>query len=146
MAAIWSVVFGFIIKKITGSLKAALIVAVVVFSHWILDYVTHIPDLPLWFGETKVGLGLWKSAWATFVLETGIFISGVFLYLKSFPQSTRKKEMTFWLLIAFLFTVYLLHVFGPKPPETTSSYLVAAPAFALWIIVLWAHYADKKLF
>src|ERR1700724_2655754 len=36
--------------------KAALIVALAVFSHWVLDLVVHRPDLPLYDNTAKVGL------------------------------------------------------------------------------------------
>ena len=59
------------------------VVAGTVFSHWILDLLTHRPDLPLGFGNTVyVGLGLWNSLWGTLLLELGLFFAGLVLYLK----------------------------------------------------------------
>jgi hypothetical protein len=56
--------------------SAALVVALAVFSHRVLDLLTHTPDLPLWTDATlKVGLGFWNSAAATFSLEA-IFLFG----------------------------------------------------------------------
>ncbi len=144
MSVIWSCLLGVVVGYLGRSTKAGCVVALVVFSHWILDYITHIPDLPLWFGTTKVGLGLWKSAWATFILETILFGSGIFLYLKNRGPASQKQKLIYWSLISFMFIIYLLHVFGPKPPETNSPSLVAGPAFAIWLLVLWAYYADKR--
>jgi hypothetical protein len=39
---------------------AALAVAAAVFSHWVLDFIVHRPDLPLYDDAVKVGLGLWN--------------------------------------------------------------------------------------
>jgi len=144
MAFIWSLLFGVLVKVWRHSLKSAIVASVVVFSHWILDYLTHIPDLPLWFGETKVGLGLWKSAWATFLTEASLFTAGIFLYYQATYPFSRKRALVFATMIIVLFGFHLAHVFGPKPPETNSAILVAAPAFSMWIVVLWAYFADRK--
>src|ERR1700712_4058456 len=37
------------------------VVAGAVFSHWLLDLVVHVPDLPLLGDSFKVGLGLWRN-------------------------------------------------------------------------------------
>ena len=43
--------------------------AALVLSHWVLDFASHRPDMPLWPGGPKVGLGLWYSLPATLVVE-----------------------------------------------------------------------------
>ena len=40
--------------------RAAVFVGLTVFSHWLGDLLVHRPDLELWFGGQKVGLGLWN--------------------------------------------------------------------------------------
>jgi hypothetical protein len=144
MSVIWSVVFGSVVWAVRRSWRAAWITAAVVFSHWILDYVTHIPDLPLWFGPEKVGLGLWKSVMATFVIESAIFAAGIYLYVQAKGRLQKKQARAFWSMIAFLFVFYLSYVFGPQPPDTESGMAVAGPAFALWLIIVWAWYADRR--
>src|SRR6266566_2637901 len=44
----------------TSSKISALVVAAAVFSHWVLDFLVHRPDLPLYDNTAKVGLGLWN--------------------------------------------------------------------------------------
>lgn len=144
MTLIWSLLFGLLVKHFSKSTTSAWVTGGVVFSHWILDWITHIPDLPLWFGAQKVGLGLWKSRGASFALEAPLFALGIYLYLKARGKMRPKQLLTFCSMILFLSFVYLLSTFGSKPPETTSPYLIAGPAFALWLIVLWAHYVDKE--
>lgn len=144
MSLIWSAGFGLGVWAVRRSRRAAGIVAAVVFSHWILDYLTHIPDLPLWFGAEKVGLGLWKSAIATFVIESLIFFAGVVLYLRARGGLRKKQAIAFWSLIAFLYLFYVGYVFGPQPPDTESGTAIAGPAFAMWLIIGWAWLADRK--
>jgi hypothetical protein len=144
MAVFWSALLGLAMKLFKRSKREALVVALVVFSHWILDYATHVPDLPLWFGPSRVGLGLWRSQWGTFVVEIGLFAAGLCLYRNQEGPLSGRRKFNFYSLTAFLLIVYVASVFGPKPPETDSPFVVAGPAFAIWLLVLWSYYVDKR--
>jgi hypothetical protein len=50
--------------------RAAVIVGVAVFPHWILDFLVHRPDLPLYDNTAKVGLGLWNWPAVAFGLRS----------------------------------------------------------------------------
>src|SRR5690242_9686445 len=68
---------------------AAGVVAALVVSHWVLDFVSHRPDMPLTFQDTtKVGLGLWNSLPATLAAELLLFAVGVLLY----ARATRPRD------------------------------------------------------
>jgi hypothetical protein len=144
MSLIYSLLFGGISWKLAGSIKTAIVIGVVVLSHWGLDFITHRPDLPLFFNNFKVGLGLWNSTIGTFIVEAGLFCVGVVLYLKSSPLISTSKKWLFWSLITFLSIMYLGNIFGPKAPVDTHSHAIAGPALAMWIIVVWAYLADKS--
>ena len=62
---------------------AALVFAVVVLSHFVLDVPVHTPDLPLGFDPdtAKIGLGLWNQPDIAVVMELGILVAGGALYL-----------------------------------------------------------------
>ncbi|MEQ1878575.1 MAG: hypothetical protein ABL958_18175 [Bdellovibrionia bacterium] len=143
MSVVWSFLFAGVVRFATGSSRGALVSGLAVFSHWIFDWITHIPDLQLWFGTEKYGLGLWRSAPATFIVEGAMFVVSIFLYLKSRAIPSRAQTISFWIMIAFMAIIYTGHVFGPKPPETLAPELVAGPAFALWLFVLWAYFVDR---
>jgi hypothetical protein len=50
------------------------LLAALVFGHWVVDYVSHLPDLPLWPGQSPwVDLGLWRSAGATQLVEGSFY-------------------------------------------------------------------------
>ena len=51
---------------------AAIMVGLVVFSHWLGDLLVHRPDLELWFGGDKVGLALWNYPVPEEALEMGL--------------------------------------------------------------------------
>src|SRR5712671_4244163 len=61
MAVVWAVVFVLLTRRVSTR-QASLWIALAVVSHWVLDWITHGPDLPLLprLGP-KVGLGLWNS-------------------------------------------------------------------------------------
>ena len=82
---IWALIFGAIYFLIKKDLKTSIWLGVLVLSHWILDFITHRPDLPLFIGSNSplVGLGLWNSVIATIIFEGGIFILGVYLFIKT---------------------------------------------------------------
>lgn len=52
--------------------RPAVFVGLAVFSHWLLDFLVHRPDLPLWFGGPKVGLALWNYPVPEQAIEIGI--------------------------------------------------------------------------
>ena len=57
MSLVWSVLCAGLFWAGTHYGRGALVVALGVFSHWVLDFVTHRPDMPLYPGSTG------RSAW-----------------------------------------------------------------------------------
>jgi hypothetical protein len=117
------------------------LLAALVLSHWVLDAVSHRPDMPLVIGGGPlVGLGLWNSVAATVVIETALFLAGVWLYLRS----TRAVDLTgvfaLWGLVAFLLFISFANLMGPPPP---SSLAVAWVAQSIWLLVLWGYWIDR---
>src|SRR5207253_10856953 len=56
-AIAWSVL-AYIACRFFISNRASFVVALAVFSHWILDLIVHRPDLPLYDNARKVGFAL----------------------------------------------------------------------------------------
>jgi len=112
-------------------------------SHWILDFISQRPDLPLWPGsETMLGLGLWNSVPATFAVEGALFALGVVLYAKSAPARDRIGAFAFWSLMGVLVLAYLANYFGPPPPNVTAIAIGDLAGGALF--GLWAWWADRR--
>src|SRR5438876_3490388 len=76
----WGVLFAAVYRMRTGYGKGAIVVALAVVSHWVLDVLTHRPDMPLYPGGPKLGLGLWNSVAATIAVEAAMFVVGVSMY------------------------------------------------------------------
>ncbi|MBT8235300.1 MAG: metal-dependent hydrolase [Bacteroidia bacterium] len=135
----WSMLFSLVYFLFTKNKKGSWLLGGLVFSHWILDFITHRPDLPLSpFTDLKVGLGLWNMPVGAIILEVFLFGLGVYLYSKS---SSIKRKTAFWILIGFLLLIYFMNFFGPPPPDPMA---VAWSALLMWLIVLWAWWIEKK--
>ena len=139
MALFGRALMGVIYFIFTKNMRGSVLLGGLVISHWILDLITHRPDLPLTpFSEYRVGFGLWNHPVAEIILELGIFGLGAFLYYKS---PCFKRKISFWLLILFLLVTHLMNLFGPPPPNTLA---VAWSANLMWLIVIWAWWIEKK--
>jgi hypothetical protein len=145
MTLIYSLVGFAITRGNFRSVRVGVVVGFTILSHWILDLITHRPDLPLFFGGEKFGLGLWNSPWGTLAVEVGIFLIGIFLYLQSATIFNRKRKLIFWSMIGFLSIIYIANIFGPKLPLDTPPAAIAGPALAMWLIVIWAYYSDRTI-
>ena len=101
--------------------RAALVVALAVASHWFLDAVVHVPDLPLAGDDTrKIGLGLWNSIPWTFTVELALLGVGLALYLTG---GSRKHPVRRAWAIGFttvLAAMYVATTLGPPPPSVTA--------------------------
>lgn len=119
--------------------RGAIVIALLVSSHWILDAVTHRPDLPVTpSGSVLVGLGLWNSVPLTMAVELVLFAAGVLVYFRTAQPGRR---IAAWSLAAFLTVVYFVNVFGEPPP---SSAAVAWVTLSMWLLVAWAWAADRR--
>lgn len=121
--------------------REAVVLGLLVPSHWLLDWPMHAPDLPLAPGANGLyGLGLWNSLPVTLMSELGLFAIGVAIYLRATQPCDRIGSWALCGLLVFLGVVYLGNVFGPPPPNIQA---VAWTALAMWLLVLWAHWADR---
>src|SRR5208283_2325882 len=104
-------------KIIKRDSRGAVCLWLVLISHWLLDALSHRPDLPLYPGSsTYVGLGLWNSRAWTILVESAIFGLGAVLYAKATRPRDRIGFHAFRSFIARLFLFYLINIFGPPPP------------------------------
>lgn len=138
----WGLLFGLIYYLITKNNGGAWLLGCLVVSHWVLDLIVHIPDLPLYPGESpKVGLGLWNSPTLTILVEGTIFVTGVLLYVRTKKEVNIRVSWWFWSLIIFLLFVQVMNFISPPPPSIEA---IAWAGQLQWIFVVWGWWADRR--
>lgn len=123
--------------------KFGLILAFVVFSHFLLDVITHRPDIPLAGEESvKIGFGLWNHVAFSYILEAVIFIVGFWLYFKSGLLKTTKRKAAFLIFAVSLLVLNLINLLGSPPSDTN---IVALSGLSLYIVIaLFGFWIDKQ--
>ena len=142
MVLVWSLAFGMIYYFIKKNLRGALVLGLLVLSHWILDLLVHIPDLPLYPGSSiKAGFGLWNYPAVAVILEALIFIAGIYLYLSATKTKNRTGTIAFWVMVVFLSVIYVMNIFGPPPPSVEA---IGYAGLLQWLFIPWAYWIDRN--
>lgn len=138
---VWGVVVGSVYRGIAGGRRTFALLAALVVSHWGLDYVTHRPDMPLYPGSEKYGLGLWNSIPATLVIETAMYAGGLRIYMRATRARDGIGRWAFLSLAAVLMVIYIGNLFGGPPPSVDALWPTALAGAA--VLALWAWWADR---
>lgn len=138
--ALWGALFGGAYYAWRRDARGAAWLGALVVSHWGLDAIAHRPDMPLWPGGPRVGLGLWYSLPATLAVEFALFAVGVALFLSASRARDRMGSVLFWALVVTLVGVYLSAVFGPPAPSVR---VLAMSGLLGWLFVGWAYWVDR---
>lgn len=136
----WSVAAAVLYRLVRGSWRGGAVVGAAVLSHWVLDFVTHGPDLPLWPGGPKVGLGLWNSVAATVAVEGLLFVAALALYLRTTVARDRVGSIALWALVVFVVLIYATNITSPPPP---SAEVIPYVGLAAWLFVPWGWWIDR---
>jgi hypothetical protein len=139
MAVVWAGLFVLLTRRMSGG-RASLWIGLAVVSHWVLDWITHSPDLPLLpFVRLKVGLGLWNSVAGTVLVEAAMFAAATWLYATGTRARDGVGRWSFAAWIAVLGVIYVGNIFSPPPPDVRSLALVA---LLIWLFPVWAWWFD----
>ncbi len=141
---IWSVVaaalyYSWPTRDTSRHWQAAAIVGLAVFSHYPLDVLVHVPDLPLMGNDSaKLGLGLWNNPIATLAAEALMFGAGLALYVARGSHRHPVRGGRILLVVLLLVGAYLASTYGPPPPNMTTVavsdivFILAMGALAGW--------------
>jgi membrane-bound metal-dependent hydrolase YbcI (DUF457 family) len=141
MSLLWSVLFGGAYFALRRDRTASLVLGAGVFSHFILDWVTHRPDMQLWPGSPRYGLGLWFSLPGTLIVEGAMFVGALAIYVRTAKARNRKGSIGLWAFVAFLLIAYFGSIFGPPPPSTNA---LVGSAIVAWLLLIWAWWFDRN--
>ncbi|HEX4583135.1 MAG TPA: metal-dependent hydrolase [Acidobacteriaceae bacterium] len=140
MTLVWATAFALIYYAFARYRAGACVIWIAVLSHWILDWITHRPDMPLYPGSACYGLGLWNSIPGTLVVELSMFAAGLWLYMRTTRPRDRIGRYAFFAFAALLLLLYVGDRFS-SPPSGTGD--IAWPGLiAEGILLPWAWWFD----
>lgn len=119
--------------------RPAFILAVAIFSHFILDVISHTPDMTI-FGNNSPGLGLslWNNLAGTMVVELGLLFIGIALYMSATCSVSSSGKYGLALMILILLVLSIGNIFGPTPPDMISvAVTITAGQLALVALAFW---------
>jgi hypothetical protein len=144
-AGVFISVFVVIFKHHNLRFKMAVVFAVAVMSHWFFDLLVHTPDLPLTTDNSlKVGFGLWNNDVLTYVLESVLLVTGLYLYMRSTTGRTKIAKYGMSVFIIVLLGINVINIFGPLSPQDneTTTAITAITAYFIFAIIAWL--LDRK--
>ena len=106
-----------------------LISAAAVFSHWILDFLVHKPDLWI-YDDVKVGLGLWRWMWISLPLELIFLFAGAWAFARYVP-ARRGGNVWLWIFVAAMSLVEIYGMFGSDPASPQAEATTALIAYGV---------------
>jgi len=141
-ALVWSAAFGLVYYALRKYRRGAWVLGLAVLSHWVLDFISHSPDMPLAPGvEGKYGLGLWNSVAGTAAVELSFFIVGVALYFSATTALDRRGKFGLWTMAGLLCVLQAASYSGSPPPSVSAMAWVGI--LMCFIFVFWAWWVDK---
>lgn len=129
---LWAVAASFLCKPLRGvrHWAAAAAIGAAVLSHWLLDWLVHRPDLPLYDDAMKVGLGLWDYPALALSLEAFLLFGGMALYLR---RTRARNALGRWGPPAFgilMLSIQVTVFFGPPPTSSAATAMTALVSYA----------------
>ena len=141
MTITWATLLALIYRFWQSDLMGALVIWLGAVSHWVLDWVTHRPDLPLYPGaQGRYGLGLWNSIPGTMFLELAMLGIGVWMYV----HVTKPRDwIGTYIFFAFILVLLLLYVDIPfgAPPQSARQLDYVSIVLNV-VLLVWASWFD----
>ena len=141
MLIIWGLGLALLARASKIYARGAWVIAAGVVSHWVLDWATHRPDMPLvpW-GGPKLGLGLWNSVPGTVIVESAMFVAGLWIYVRTTRARGWAGHVSLWSFVALMVLAYCASSFGPPPPSVDA---LEKGALIGWLFVPWAMWIER---
>jgi hypothetical protein len=122
--------------------RGASLLFAAVLSHWVLDFVSHRPDMLLAPKTHGVfGLGLWNSIPATLVVEGGLWILGIVIYVRATRPKKRAGIYAFWIGVVLLTFAWYGNITSGMDPNPVRAGISGLIFFSL--VVAWAYWINR---
>jgi hypothetical protein len=126
--AIWAGAFFGVVAIRQRDARLGVLAGLVVLSHWLLDFLVHVPDLTIDGTPPKLGLGLWNMPWIAMPLELGLTCGALAFYLRR----TRGPAGPPLVLAGVMLLFQLVNWFAPHPASAGPFlYIQALVAFGV---------------
>jgi len=121
--------------------RGAWLLFAAVLSHWVLDFVSHRPDMLLAPGTNAVfGLGLWNSIPATLMVEGGLWILAIIIYVRATRPNKRAGTYAFWIGIVLLALTWYGNITSGMDPNPVHAGISGLIFFSL--VAAWAYWIN----
>jgi len=123
-------------------MRGTVIIFLTVISHWLLDLVSHRPDITLAPGvNIYVGLGLYDSVRATLIVEGLLWLIGVAFYAYTTHAEKKSAAYAFWGVVVIVTVLWASGIAGPPPPNIASVEITNVIIFSL--VLAWSYWIDR---
>jgi len=121
--------------------RGSWIIFALVLSHWLLDFLSHRPDMPLAPGiHEYFGLGLYNAPLAMLLVEGLIWLAGIIVYARCTRSRKRMGAYLFWSVASLVTAVWVISLGGAAPSALRPAGIFSLIFFS--IVVLWAYLID----
>jgi hypothetical protein len=135
---LWALIFGVAYFQVRKYRAGANMLGLLVLSHWVLDVISHRPDMPVLPSGPYLGLGLWNWPAAEIAVEELMLAAGVWLYLRA----TSGPRVALFVVVAILAVIGGLAYFGPPPPSLNA--MAASNLVLVAVVVMAVHFIDSR--
>ncbi len=137
-AILWSVAAGALCKVVLGLRKwsVAAWIGAAVFSHWVLDWLVHRPDLPLYDDTMKVGLGIWNYPVIAFALEALLLFGGMFVFMRGTRAVDLLGRFGLPAFGVVMIAIQTYVFFGPPPSSPGELAITALASYIVFAAVI----------
>jgi hypothetical protein len=141
MLIIWGAIFGAIYRLYTGDGRGGAVLGGLVVSHWVLDWISHRADMPLFPGGPKFGLALWNHPNASIAVEVVLFAIGVAIYEGTTKGKDKQGQYSLWFMVLLLLVTFAAASGGSPPPSVKMLWMVSIVGVAFTLLL--ASYVDR---
>lgn len=125
---IWALACLLVVALAHRKLFAGLLAGLVAISHWLLDWLVHVPDLTIDGNPPKLGLGLWNYPAIAMPLEL-LLLGAAFAF---YVRRTRGPLGPPLVLLGVMLLLQAVNWFGPLPEKAGAFlYMQALVAFGI---------------